>query len=84
MADHFVHAGAHAFAIAAVVQWAGVGAGVDGELMHVGIDLVGGDSGPHHLAREAQNFGAQLARMAHAFDDLWSLDPRLAPAHDLA
>ena len=84
MADHFVDAGTHALAVAAVVEWAGVRTGVDGELMHIGIDLVSGDSGPHHLAREAQNFSTKMTCVTHAFDDLGSLDPWLTPTHDLA
>ena len=58
VADDLVDRGAQALGVAVVVERARVGAALDVELVAVRVDLVGGDPGPHELAGEAQDLGA--------------------------
>ena len=71
--------GAHALREAVVVERARVGVALDAQLVHVLVDLVGGDARAHHLAGQAQHLGGDGAGVAHALDDLGRLDPRLGP-----
>ncbi len=84
VADHFVDRGAHAFRVAVVVEWARVGAGFDGEVVHQDVDVVGGDTGLHELAGLSQDVGGESAGHAHPFDDLGRLHTRFVPTRNLA
>ena len=62
VADHLVHRGAHALRVAVVVERRRVAVALDVQLVHVGVDLVGGDARAHPLAGEAEDLGGEPCR----------------------
>ena len=57
MADHLVDAGADALGKVLVVERARICPAGDAQVVHVDVDLVGGNAGLHEFARESQHFG---------------------------
>ena len=80
VADDLVDRRAHALREAVVVERARVGAALDGELVDVGVDLVGGDAGRTVSPARRSTSAAIRPGVAHALDDLGRLHARLVPA----
>ena len=79
MADHFVDRRTDTLRVAGIVEGAGVSATLDAQLVHVDIDVIGGDTRLHEFTGEAQHFCRHLSCLAHAFDDIDRLHCRFRP-----
>ncbi len=80
MTDHFIQGGAHALGIAVIIEWAGIGATFDGEIVDQDIDVVRGDTWFHEVTRQPQDIGRHGAGVAHAVDDIGRLHMGFVPA----
>ena len=73
MADHFVHACAHALGVVLIVERARVCTAGDAQVVHINVDVIGGDAGLDHLAGQTQHLGCRGASVAHARNDVGRL-----------
>ena len=76
MADALVERGAHGFGEAAVVERGGVRAGVDDHLVHLAVDVVGGDAGLDDGLGEVEDLRGEETGGAHLLDALGVVDLR--------